>query len=205
MGTKLVRAGLGEIRKWLNDLHQGLPTDLDKERSIALIKDMPHMAEVYRPQAVARALIGTEQLRGVTPAEFLQLAYPLDYTDDVLDTVEHYKDLVRTGTWQEPRAGLFKDWYLAERRNTPYEGFSDVPFLTMREEPFSWKTVGHEGRHRMNVLGDLYGMQEPTLTRIKDVTRKYPSIVESEKGGYGLDLSRTKRYAKGGLAKFGAY
>lgn len=206
--SALLRLASPEVRKWLDQVLRRVQPE-DAERVENIVRDMPHTAEIYTPEAVSRAVDSAAQLRGTTPDQFLELAYPLGELDEFSEgLVKHYADLVRGGKWSEPGPDLFKDHYLERQRRTPFEGFSDVPFLQMQENPMSWLTTGHEGRHRNVVLQELYGEDTPQLTRFlkeydseKPLKIKYPHIVESEEGyGGTLDLSRTKRYAKGGLA-----
>lgn len=213
--TSLLRLGKEGIAKWLNAARPYVNSDENMARLEKLVKDMPHTAEMYAPRALGYALNDpATQMRGLTPKQFLDLAYPLDTSDEFTqNTLAHYRDLTRSGNWQEPAPGIFQERYLASQRAKPYEGFSDAPFLTVQEDPMSWLVKGHEGRHRMNVSQDLYGTDTPSIVRIRPygsgkLTRKLPSIVEPEVSELTgtrpwVDLSRTPRYARGGLNQIG--
>ena len=202
-------AGLtGKAAKWFDEVARTARPE-NEGRLKQILADMPYTSNIYAPRAVARALDGGEQLRGVTPDEFLELAYPLEMRPDARDLVEHYRRLVADGEWSTPPQGIFQQSYIDHQRVTPFEGYSDVPFLQMKELPMStWKTTGHEGRHRNLALRKLYG-DNPQLTRFlreydseNPLTTKFPSFVHPEVDeGYTLDLSNTRRYKKGGLTQ----
>lgn len=207
----LLRLGREGIAKWLNTARPYVNSEENIARLEQLVRELPHTAEMYAPRALGYALNDpSTQVRGLTPQQFLDLAYPLDTSDAFTQsTLAHYRDLTRSGTWQEPTPGIFQERYLEKQRSQPFDGFSDVPFLLMQEGPMSWLTKGHEGRHRMNVSKELYGSDTPSVVRIRPygsgkLTRKFPSIVQPEEAAYSRpwqDLSKTTRYARGGLSQ----
>jgi hypothetical protein len=212
--AKLLRMGSPEVKKWLDQVLNRVRPE-DAERAENIVRDMPYTAEVYSPDAVSEALSSQAQLRGVMPDNFLELAYPIGALDNVTKgSVAHYTDLLERGQWSEPSKGVFTPEYLDRQRKVPFEGFDEVPFLGIEEGDMSWAVKDHEGRHRNMALWNLYGGDIPQLTRFlrhaeydKPLTRKFPHIVTPEVGGspYAIDLSKTRRYALGGLAQFRGY
>ena len=209
--SKLVRLGKEGIGRWVDAARPYAESDDVMSRLQALLKDIPQTAELFAPRAVVPMLNSSSvQVRGLSPREFLDLAYPLDTSDKFTqNTLAHYADLVRSGKWSEPEPGIFNDRYLRSKRAEYYQGLSSIPYLNVTEKPMSWLVGGHEGRHRMNVAKQLYGedVQVPTaITSSGALTHKFPSIVTPEDAGYSrgnVDLSKTKRYVLGGLAQNG--
>lgn len=201
-------SGLGGLARYFDDVMRTIRRpDLDEIRVQRILEDMPYTADIYAPEALGRAVSSGVQLRGVTPDQFTELAYPLELTGTAKNLVEHYADLLRNKRWTEPTPGIFTQRYLDQQRAKPFLGFDDVPFLEVSTKPGQWRVTGHEGRHRNMALRKLYGADTPQLTRFlkqydseKSLGFRIPEqVIPEVETGYFTDLRGTKFYKKGGL------
>lgn len=202
---------LSKVAKFLDEvLASSRRAEEAEPRVKQILQDMPYTADIYTPESVASAVDSSAQLRGISPSEFLELAYPIEMHSGVRDLRDHYIDLIREGRWVEPPQGIFTERYLSNQRARPFRGFDDVPFLEVQEKPgMEWQIGGHEGRHRSLALEKLYGPDEPQLTRFlkqydseKPLGLKFPQKTYTEaRDGNWLDLTRTRRYKRGGLSQ----
>ena len=181
----------------------------DTPRLQRMYEELPALPRYLSPRAVSRSLTLSEpgQVVALSPDQFLSLAAHLP-KEVAAPYVDHYSDLITHGKWVEPSPGLFMEHYLQGRRNTPFEGFEETPWLRYMQHPSDpsiGQITGHEGRHRFYTLQQL----DPTLqlpTRISELGHPLPALpreVYPESGNTPtpLDLSKAKRYDRGGLVK----
>lgn len=133
-----------------------------------LVAEAPVTAEVFHPGPLSRALLSAaedgkrnQQLLGITPNEFLRLAAPLERSANSVAQVDALKGML------EHRASVPDRWgdtYYTDAY-PKFRGFGDVPFLvSTAAQPYP-RIIGHEGRHRMNAIGELYGWDTPLAIR----------------------------------------
>ena len=213
-------AGSGALRQFLNAaiekaVRRTGPDSGHPERIERILAELPHTADVFSPTAVAEAAMGASpnQIMGLKPSEFKQLAAPLD-ADMVRPYIDHYKRLVQSREFQ-PNSDLFTEYANKRWSEKPFEGFSDVPFLQYAnrwpDRPgLSGRIMGHEGRHRMLTIGELFGddlrwpvqvMGEKTDALPRFPFSVYPQVTEDMLYYTSpMDLTRRPRFARGGLA-----
>lgn len=129
--------------------------------------DAPMSAQVFHPGPLSRVLLEASlddpkrQLLGITPNEFLRLAAPLEQSTGSAAQVDALKGMLGR------RASLPDHWgdtYYTDAY-PKFRGFGDVPFLiSTAAQPYP-RIIGHEGRHRMNAIGELYGWDTPLAIR----------------------------------------
>lgn len=222
-------AGLGVVKgfrpkgvgNWMDALEAAIrgrtdsPETLKRARSI--VEAMPQVAEVYSPDAVGRAATYSppRQLTTATPRQFLELAHPLDIDAETRRLLDYYKDTVQAGENLPPPKDMFSGWYeqeLKDRVGKPYMGFSDIPYLDLRKVPGSTvpQIKGHEGRHRNQVLSELYGKDVPFLLRWYDGAYSLPlpdnptTLIRNEPSTAMEFFRPAARFAGGGLARVAA-
>ncbi len=213
-------APLAKIAKWYDDavsriLKRRTHDAGEPERLYSMTQDMPHMTEIFSPDAAAELLVRHPEgfVKPLTPGEFRSLAAPLP-RDQVEPYIEHYKDLLTQQRWVEPPPGLFQDRYLNQMREKGFEGFEDVPRLwyhpAFPDEPnLSGRITGHEGRHRAYAIEDLYGpdVEMPVGFYNPGNTDRvpyfmYPETPDPQDLLYKRSIEMPRRkYAKGGLAR----
>lgn len=129
--------------------------------------DAPMSAQVFRPGPLSRVLLEAslddpkQQLLGITPNEFLRLAAPLERSANSVAQVDALKGMLEHRASVPDRWGdtYYTDVY------PKFRGFGDVPFLvSTAAQPYP-RIIGHEGRHRMNAIGELYGWDTPLAIR----------------------------------------
>ena len=184
--------------KWLARIAELTPQHA--KRAEAILDTIPHISNVYSPDAIADAFSPHSTLTTLTPREFKSLAFNLP-DDQAQPYVDHYADLIRKGDWVEPPPRLFLDHYVDRMRSRPFEGFSEVPFLDLMLDPASPKVrgqvIGHEGRHRNRVIEQLYSPEEETLVRIRP---SVPDFIYGENpGDYSVFTKGRPKFSKGGL------
>jgi hypothetical protein len=215
-------AGAGALRQFLDRsiaaaVRRTGPESGAPERIERIVRELPHMTRAYSPEAIAQAAMEARdnQLIGLRPSQFLQLAEPIP-AEQALPYVEHYKQLLDAGKWVEPEPGLFNERYLEHMRQQPFEGFESMPLLGYRnnfpDRPgLSGRIAAHDGRHRMMTVRDMFGDADPWLVNVMspsnaDVLPKHPYSVypqvEENMLMYStpMDLSRVPRFKEGGLA-----
>lgn len=213
-------APLSRLARWYDDavsqiLKRRTHDAGEPERLYSMIQDMPHMAEIFSPDAAAELLVRHPDgfVKPLTPGEFRSLATPLP-RDQVEPYIEHYKDLLTQQRWVEPPPGLFRDRYLNQMREKGFEGFEDVPRLwyhpAFPDEPnLSGRITGHEGRHRAYAIEDLYGpdVEMPVGFYNQGNTDRvpyfmYPETPDPQDLMYKRSIEMPRRkYANGGLAR----
>lgn len=187
---------------WI-DKARSLVSGADSIQRISRLYDkQPLIARSYSPEAVSRAIEYSQpkQVALLHPGEFKALAFPLD-SKMAAPYVKHYKDLLKQQKWVEPDEGLFMDHYLDRMREKPFEGFSDVPFLQYKQDPTSelrGQVYGHEGRHRMITLDQLYPGEKFPVRFQGDLPNRPRFVYPEAPGGVSIDLSGSDRYASGG-------
>lgn len=213
-------APLAKIAKWYDDavsqiLKRRTHDAGEPERLYSMTQDMPHMAEIFSPDAAAELLVRHPEgfVKPLTPSEFRGLASPLP-RDQVEPYIEHYKDLLTQREWVEPPPGLFQERHLQRMREQPFQGFDDVPRLWYQpafpDDPnLSGRITGHEGRHRAYAIEDLYGpdIEMPVGFYNPGDTDRVPFFMYPEtRDPQDLIYKRTmemprRKYAEGGLVE----
>lgn len=138
----------------------------------------PLSFDAYRPDALARAIDeaasagpgGYTRLAMGRPSSFLDLASPMSYHEGDLDDISALAQMLRTR--RSPTYSERHPWdYYPQRYGKRFEGFGDVPFLSVGYDNARPDRVrGHEGRHRMAAIQEVYGDQ-PLAVRVFDTTR----------------------------------
>lgn len=134
-----------------------------------LAAEAPVTAEVFHPGPLSRALLTAatgrkgrdDVLLRTTPQDFISLAAPLEQSEYSRGQIEALRNMLAA---RESRVDYHGDDYYAEQL-PKFRGFGDVPFLigdTSLEYP---RVIGHEGRHRMSAIGELYGWDTPLTVR----------------------------------------
>lgn len=213
--TQLIRRSPKEAQGWLDKAialtrrHEGQIPRLER-----LHQEFPMMADVYSPKAVSDMVLRSPEgsIMGLTPRRFLDIAAPLDRA--VADPyVQHYKELLQNRGWVDPQdPNLYTDWYLNKARQTPFEGFDDVPLLIYKDlykdsPGLAGIISGHEGRHRSHVISDLFGPGTPMPVQLMGdrVPRRpysvYPEVHDPSRLQYYVprDWSGLNRFRHGGL------
>jgi hypothetical protein len=129
------------------------PATFDVLRHDQLANRLGHAA--FEPQ--------DEQMLLSTPNQFKNLAYPREGSADSDRQVDALANMLRTRQSLPDAYG--NDFYV--KNNPQFEGLGDIPFLQygdMENLPFG-RITGHEGRHRMEAVGDVYGDNTPIAIR----------------------------------------
>lgn len=222
-GGGAIRGGAGALRQFLNAsinkaIRRSGPDSGAPERIERILTELPHTAEVFSPSSIADAALGASpnQIIGLKPSEFRQLAAQIPI-EEMRPFLDHYKQLLQTREFT-PQPELFNDWYNKTRSEQPFEGFDSIPFLQYRaswpDNPkLSGRIKGHEGRHRMQSINELFGDDLPWPVQIMGEKEHafprspfivYPQV-EDDMLPYArpMDLTRRPRFARGGAIRCG--
>lgn len=131
------------------------------ERARGVLENMyrhtPATFDVVRPEVALAPVVRGQSMVATTPSQFLRLAPPMDrYADD---RVNRFARMLRTPGEKVPNYD--PDEYY-DKMYPKFGGFGDMPYLmynahsTQQDRPFALMT-GHEGRHRMEAIKDVYG------------------------------------------------
>lgn len=124
-------SGLGGLARYFDDVMRTIRRpDLDEIRVQRILEDMPYTADIYSPEALGRAVSSGVQLRGITPDQFTELAYPLELTGTAKNLVEHYADLLRNKRWTEPTPGILRKGTLTN--NAPSRFWASMTYRSSR-------------------------------------------------------------------------
>lgn len=134
-----------------------------------LAAEAPVTAEVFHPGPLSHALLRSavggrrtdNALLRTTPDDFLSLAAPLEQSRSSKAQVDALRNMLAA---RESRLDAYDDSYYMEAL-PKFRGFGDVPFLVGDSSLSYPRVIGHEGRHRMNAIGELYGWDTPLAIR----------------------------------------
>lgn len=194
------------LLRWIDKARSLTPDASSLARISRLYDAQPLIEKAYTPEAVAQSISRSspKQIALLHPDEFKELSFPIP-EEQALPYVKHYANLLRNQSWKEPPSGLFMEHYLNTIREQPFEGFSDLPYLRYKQDPTSalrGQIMGHEGRHRMRSLGEVFPNERFPVEFLGDDLPDRPRFVYPERPSIeSIDLSDRKRYASGGQIK----
>jgi hypothetical protein len=133
----------------------------------------PATLDILHPDKLADA-IGRAAREGngsrmisTTPNQFLSLARPLDtYNGRVQEQIGALSKMLTDRVSMPDAYG--KGFYAEDYPD--FQGFASIPYLNMIQsgaEDWS-RVIGHEGRHRMNAISDVYGPNTPISILAQD-------------------------------------
>ncbi len=155
LGVFQVHSPLDVIARLLRS--RGNPRALER---LEAVRELRLPIEPFDPRAVADSLTYADVITALPPSSFARLASPIDYNDDwSRRNIDMLKSLVRG---DKPQSIATMHPSLRERK---YHGLAAVPYLDLRPESGGLRVYGHEGRHRMRALGELYD-DAPQLMRV---------------------------------------
>lgn len=134
--------------------------------ALEMLRDWaPATFEVNRPENIVSPLLRNyERLAITTPSRFLDLAAPLSMTERSRNQISVLEQMLRERQSLPDAYGM--EYHVNE--HPKFRGFGDMPFLQVMDQdelPFA-RIRGHEGRHRMYAIGNIYGENTPVGVRL---------------------------------------
>lgn len=167
-----------------------------------ILKTAPATFEVFRPEHVLETAMDAaspgsrSRMVALTPERFLRLAAERPRYEDNEGQIASLRNMLETRTSTPDYYDMRRpdrEAYYAEKY-PEFEGFGSPTWLELRRKGGTNFINGHEGRHRMEAIGQAYGYDTPLVVRMDLGQSGRPEALRAQSEEPWLVPERYKKY-----------